>query len=59
MRTLFAASVMATPVAASTAFAEERPSSPPLKGAEGPDARMTQGAPSTQPTKGLEGPGIR
>ena len=59
MKKLFAGSLIATLLAVSTAFAAERPSSPPVKGTEGPDTRVTQSAQSTQPVKGIEGPGIR
>ena len=60
MKKLFAASVFATVLAASTAFAFELPSAPqPIRGTEGPDIRLTQDDQSTQPIRGSEGPDIR
>jgi hypothetical protein len=59
MRKLFLATLIASVLAASTAFADERPSAPPVKGTEGPDVRVSQSDASTQPVKGPEGPGIR
>ncbi len=60
MKKLFAAGVIATVLAASTALAFELPSDPqPIRGTEGPDVRLTQDDQSTQPIKGVEGPGIR
>jgi len=59
MKKLFAGSLIATLLTASAAFAAERPSSPPVRGTEGPDTRVTQSAHSAQPVKGIEGPGTR
>ncbi len=60
MKKLFAAGLIATVLAASTAFAFELPSGPqPIRGTEGPDVRLTQNDQPTQPIKGVEGPGIR
>jgi hypothetical protein len=58
MKTLLVGSLLATLLAVSTAFAEERPSVP-VKGIEGPDTRATQPAPSPEPVPGIEGPAIR
>lgn len=59
MKRLFAASVSATVLAASTALAFQLPSSQPIKGIEGPDVRLTQNDQSRQPVKGIEGPDVR
>lgn len=59
MKKLFAASAIATVLAASTAFAFELPSTQPIRGTEGPDIRLTQDDQSTQPVRGIEGPDIR
>lgn len=59
MKKLFAASVIATVLAASAAAALERPATQPVRGTEGPDVRFSQNDQSTQPIKGIEGPGIR
>ncbi len=58
MKKLFAGSLLVTLLAASTAFAAERPPVP-AKGTEGPDVRATQSATAPVPVKGIEGPGIR
>ena len=55
MRKLFAASVIATVFAASTAFAFEVPATQPIKPIEGPNTRYA----ALQPIKGIEGPDIR
>jgi hypothetical protein len=60
MKKLLAAGVIATVLAASTAFAFELPSTPqPIRGTEGPDVRLTQSGQPTVPIKGVEGPGTR
>jgi len=59
MKKVFAATLIATLLAASTAFAFELPSSQPIRATEGPDARLTQDDQSTQPIKGIEGPNTR
>jgi hypothetical protein len=59
MKKLFVASLIATMLAASTAFAFEARASQPVKGTEGPDIRLTADRQSTQPVKGTEGPDIR
>ena len=59
MKKLFVASVIASVLAASTAFALELPSSQPIKGTEGPDIRYTDDARPAPPVKGTEGPDIR
>jgi len=59
MKKLFAGSLIATLLAASAAFAADRPSSPPVRGTEGPDTRATQSGQFAQPVKGTEGPGNR
>jgi hypothetical protein len=59
MRKLFVASVIATVLAASTAFALELPATQPIRGTEGPDVRLTQDDQATQPIKGVDGPDIR
>ena len=53
MKKLFAASVFATVLAASTAFAFEVPTTQPIKPIEGSNTRYA----AFQPIKGLEGPG--
>lgn len=58
MKKLFAASVIAAVLTASTAFAFELPSSQPIKGTEGPDVQLTKSDQSTQPVKGIEGPDV-
>ena len=58
MRKLFAAGVIATVLAASTAFALDG-TNQPIRGTEGPDVRRTQDDQSTQPVKGTEGPDVR
>jgi hypothetical protein len=58
MKKLFVGSLLATLLAASAAFGEERPPVP-VKGTEGPDTRATQYAPSPRPVPGTEGPAIR
>ena len=59
MKTLLAVGVIATVLAASTAFAVETPSSQSIKGTEGPDVRLTQAGHSMQTVKGTEGPDVR
>lgn len=59
MRKAFAATLIATLLAASAALAFELPPTQPIRGTEGPDIRLTQDDQSTQPIKGTEGPGIR
>ncbi len=59
MKKVFAATLIATLLAASTALAFELPSTQPIRGTEAPDIRLTQDDQSTQPIKGTEGPGIR
>jgi hypothetical protein len=59
MKKVFAATLIATLLAASTALAFERPSTQPIRGTEGPDIRLIQDNQATQPIKGIEGPGIR
>lgn len=59
MKKVFATTLIATLLAASTALAFELPSTQPIRGTEGPDARLTQDDQSTQPIRGLEGPDIR
>jgi len=59
MKKLFVASVIASVLAASTAFAFELPSSQPIKGSEGPDIRFADNAPPAPPVRGTEGPDIR
>ena len=58
MKKLFAAGVIATVLAASTAFAVDG-TSQPVRGTEGPDTRWSQDGQSTQPVKGTEGPDVR
>ncbi len=55
MKELFAASVFATVLAVSTAFAFEVPATQPIKPIEGPNTRYA----AFQPIKGIEGPDIR
>ena len=55
MKTLFAASLLATLLSTSMAFAIELPASQPPKGTEGPDVRYA----AVQPVKGVEGPDVR
>ncbi len=52
MKKEFAVALIATVLAASAAFAAERPPVP-AKGTEGPDIRVTQ------PVKGIESPDVR
>ena len=59
MRKLFVASVIASVLAASTAFAFELPATQPIRGTEGPDVRLTQDDQAPQPIKGVDGPDIR
>ena len=59
MKKVFAATLIATLIAASTALAFELPSTQPIRGTEGPDIRLTQDDQSTQPIMGTEGPDIR
>jgi hypothetical protein len=60
MNKLFAAGVIATVLAASTALAFELPSGPqPIRDTEGPDIRLTEDGQSTQPIKPIEGPNTR
>jgi hypothetical protein len=60
MKKLFAASVFATVLAASTAFAFELPSAPqPIKGIEGPDIRLAEVQHPSLPVEGPEGPDVR
>ncbi len=60
MKKLFAAGVMATVLAASTALAFELPSAPqPIRGTEGPDVRLTVSHRATQSITGIEGPDVR
>lgn len=59
MRKLLVASVIASVLAASTAFAFESPSSQPIKGTEGPGIRYTDEGRPAPPVKGTEGPDIR
>ena len=59
MKNLFAASVFATVLAASTALAFELPSTQPIRGTEGPDTRLTMSHRATQPITGIEGPDVR
>jgi len=59
MKKVFAATLIATLIAASTALAFELPSTQPIRGTEGPDIRLTQDDQSTQPIRGSEGPDIR
>jgi len=59
MKKVFAATLIATLIAASTALAFELPSTQPIRGTEGPDIRLTQDDQSTQPIRGTEGPDIR
>ncbi len=58
MKKLLAAGVIATVLAASTAFAYDG-TNQPVRGTEGPDIRRSQDDQSTQPVKGTEGPDIR
>jgi hypothetical protein len=55
MKKLFAASVMATLLVASTVLAFELPTTQPIKPIEGPNTRYA----ALQPIKGTEGPDIR
>ena len=59
MRKLFVASVIASVLAASTAFAFEQPATQPIRETEGPDVRLTQDDQAPQPIKGVDGPDIR
>ena len=59
MKKVFAATLIATLLAASTALAFELSSTQPIRGTEGPDTRLTQDDQSTQPIMGTEGPDIR
>lgn len=59
MKKVFVATLIATLLAASTAFAFELPSSQPIRGTEGPDVRLRQADQSTQPIMGSEGPDVR
>ena len=55
MKKLVTASVFATVLAASTAFAFEVPTSQPIKPIEGPNTRYA----AFQPIQGIEGPDLR
>jgi len=59
MKKLFAASVFAIVLAASTAFAFEVRAPQPVKGTEGPDIRLAGDHQSTLPVEGPEGPDVR
>ncbi len=59
MKKLFAGGVIATVLAASTAFALELADTQPIKPIEGPGIRLTEDEQSTQPVKGTEGPDVR
>lgn len=59
MKKVFTATLIATLLAASTGLAFELPSTQPIRGTEGPDARLTEDNQSTQPIWGTEGPDIR
>lgn len=58
MKKVFAASVIATVLATSTAFAFEVPDTQPIKPIEGPGIRLTDDEHSTRPMKGIESPDI-
>ena len=55
MKTLFAATLLATLFTTPMAFAIERPVTQPVRGTEGPDVRHVV----AQPVKGIEGPDAR
>ncbi len=60
MKKLFAARMILTILAASTAFAFELPSAPqPTKGIEGSDVRLTEVHYPSLPVEGPEGPDVR
>lgn len=60
MKKLFAAGLVATVLAASTALAFELPSTPqPIRGTEGPDIRMTEVQHPSMHVEGPEGPDVR
>ncbi len=59
MKKLFVASLIATLLAASTAFAFDPPSTQPVRGTEGPEIRLTDDQQSPQPVREPEGPDIR
>jgi hypothetical protein len=59
MKKLLVAGLVATVLAASTAFAFALPATQPIRGTEGPDVRLTQDDHSTQPVKGVERPDTR
>ncbi len=59
MKKVFAASVIATVLATSTAFAFEVPDTQPIKPIEGPGIRLMGQHHPTQPVIGIEGPTIR
>jgi hypothetical protein len=60
MKKLFAAAVIATVLAASTALAFELPSGPqPIRGIEGPDIRLTDVQQPAMHVEDPEGPDVR
>jgi hypothetical protein len=59
MKKLLVASVIASVLAASTAFAVELPSSQPIKGTEGPGIRYGDSSRPAPPVRGTEGPDVR
>lgn len=59
MKTVFRASVIATLLAASVAFAGEWPPKLPVRGTEGPEMRATPSAPLTQSARRADSLRIR
>ena len=59
MKKLFAASVVATVLAASTALAFEPSYMQPIRGTEGPDIRLVVVQHPSLPVDGPEGPDVR
>ncbi len=59
MRKAVVASVIAGVLAASAAFAAERPAIPPVRETEGVDTGASHGVPSAPPVRGVEGPDTR
>jgi hypothetical protein len=59
MKKLLVTGLVATVLAASTAFAFSLPATQPVKGTEGPDVRLIKDDQSSRPIRGTEGPDVR
>jgi hypothetical protein len=59
MKKLLSVCVVATVLAASSAFAFQLPDQQPVRGIEGPDVRLSTDHQSAQPSMGTEGPDVR